>query len=261
MIVNSDPNTASNITLNGSSFEIQMQEPLHIPDNARNITLAVEESTIWWVVPNIIENVNDKFYLDYDDGILPVQNYIVTVPQGLYDLNGLNQAILRELENQGAPTSPEPLITLTADEATQKVEIRLAYVDITIDFTQPDTMRDILGFNSQIIGPSVIAPQNVLADNVAQFNTVNYFLIHSDLVNKGILINSVYNQTIAQVLINVAPGSQIVSAPFNPARTSISELAGIRRSNIRFYLTDDKNRAINTNGEIWSARIVIRYDL
>jgi hypothetical protein len=185
--------------------------------------------------------------------------YVVTVPQGLYDLSGLNQAIQRELENAGAKTDPSPVISLNPDDATQKVELRFNYIGVEVDFTQADTFRDIIGFNSQIVGPFLIAPVNTLAPNTASFNQVNYFLIHSDLTNKGIRFNNSYSQTISQVLIDVAPGSQIVSKPFNPARVNAPELVGSKRTNIRFWLTDDRQRTINTNGEYFTARVSIKY--
>ena len=78
-------------------------------------------------------------------------------------------------------------------------------------------------------------------------------------MNKGIRFNNSYNQTVAQVLIDVAPGSQIVSTPFNPAKCNAQELAGSKRTNLRFWLTDDKQRNVNTNGEYFTARIVIHY--
>lgn len=260
MILSSNPNSgAINRSSDGSYFEVQLQDGLQLPAEALNVTIAVEEASIWWVVPNIIAGVNDKMYITGPDTLNVVQNYVVTIPQGLYDLAGINQAILRELENQGAKISPNSLISLTPDEATQRVEIRFDYATVSIDFTQPDTPREILGFNSQILGPYVGAPVSILADNVAKFNQVNYFLIHSDLTNKGIRFNNDYNQTIAQVLIDVSPGSQIVSRPFNPAKIAVPELAGAKRSNLRMWLTDDQNRNVNTNGEYYSARIVIRY--
>ena len=186
-------------------------------------------------------------------------NYIITIPQGLYDLNGINQAILRELENAGALIDPNPLFSLSADEPTSKVELRINYNNVIIDFTPLDTPRVILGFASAVYGPYPTAPISVLAPNVAAFNQVNYFLIHSDLTNRGIRFNNDYNQTIAQVLIDVAPGSQIVSRPFNPARIAVPELVGAKRNTIRFWLTDDDDNRVFTNNEYWSARLVIRY--
>lgn len=264
MIVSSDPdNGARNRSADGSYFEISLDDGLTIPKDALNVNLSVEESSIWWTVPNIITGQNDKMYITGPDTTGSVTSFIITIDQGLYDLSGLNQAIQRELENAGAKIedagNPLPLINLSPDDATQKVEIRFNYTNVSIDFTPTDTPRDILGFNSQVYGPFVSAPYNLVAPNVAAFNQVNYFLIHSDLTNKGIRFNNEYNQTVAQVLIDVSPGSQITSKPFNPAKINVAELTGTSRTSLRFWLTDDKNRRVNTNGEYWSARIVIHY--
>ena len=193
-----------------------------------------------------------------------ITNFVLTISEGLYDLAGLNQALLRELENAGAQIkdnndNPLPLLTLSPDDATQKVEIRFNYSTVSIDFSQPDTCREILGFDSAVYGPYATVPYNLVAPNVAALNQVNYFLIHSDLTNKGIRFNNNYNQTISQVLIDVAPGSQIISKPFNPAKINAPELTGATRTNLRFWITDDKNRRINTNNEYWTCRIVIHY--
>lgn len=258
MIVSSDPiNGATNISPDGSYFEVQLQDGLKVPKDALNVNISVEEATIWWSVPNIITGENDKLYITGPDTLDVIQNFVLTIPQGLYDLAGINEAIARELEASGAKIDPEPLITLSPDEATQKVQLRFNYATVSIDFTQTDTPRVILGFDAQVYSPVPTNP--ILAPNVASFNQVNYFLIHSDLTNKGIRFNNNYNQTIGQVLIDVAPGSQIVSRPFNPARINAPELAGTTRTNLRFWLTDDEDRRVNTNNEYWSARIVIHY--
>ena len=260
MILSSDPAAgAINRSADGSYFEVQLQDGLQIPKEALNINIALEEATIWWSVPNIISNENNRMYITGPDTNDVVQNYIIVIPQGLYDLSGINQAILRELENQGAKINPDPLITLSPDEATQKVQIRFNYPTVIIDFTANNTPREILGFNSQVLGPYVGAPVNILANNTASFNQVNYFLVHSDLTNKGIRFNNNYSQIISQVLIDVPPGSQIVSKPFNPAKINSPELAGAKRTNLRIWLTDDKNRPVNTNNEYFSLRLVIHY--
>ena len=258
MIVSSDPqNGARNVSPDGSYFEVQLEDGLKIPKDALNVNISVEEATVWWTIPNIITGQNDKLYITGPDTADVIQNYVITIPQGLYNLSGINEAMIRELEAAGSKFDPEPLISLSPDEATQKVEMRFNYATVSIDFTQNNTPREILGFNSQVYSAVPINP--ILAPNTAQFNQVNYLLIHSDLTNKGIRFNNSYNQTIGQVLIDVPPGSQIVSTPFNPAKISAQELAGTTRTNLRFWLTDDENRRINTNGEYWSARIVIKY--
>ena len=154
MIVSSDPNAgAKNKSSDGSYFEVQLQDGLKVPKDALNVNVSVEEATVWWVVPNIITGENDKMYITGPDTADVVQNYTITIPQGLYDLSGLNQAVLRDLENQGAKIDPEPVITMTPDEATQKVEIRFNYNTVSVDFTQNDTFRAIVGFDNLVYGP------------------------------------------------------------------------------------------------------------
>jgi len=183
----------------------------------------------------------------------------VVIPQGLYDLAGLNNTIARLLQVAGAQSDPDALIIFSSDEATQKVLTRYTYPTVYIDFTQAATPREILGYDSAVYGPYVTAPIDVLAPNVAAFNQVNYFLVHSDLVNRGLRFNNAYNQTISQVGIDVNPGSQIVYVPFNPPVCNAQELAGGKRTNLRFWLTDNLQRPVNTNGESWTARVRISF--
>ena len=65
LIVGSDPSQgAANISPDGSYFEVQLQDGLMLPSDALNMNVSIEESTIWWVIPNIITGVNDKMYLN-----------------------------------------------------------------------------------------------------------------------------------------------------------------------------------------------------
>ena len=258
LLVSSDATQgATNKTSNGSYFEISLgTEGVRVPSNAYNTQLAVEEATIWWTVPNVITGQNDLLRVigpRASDGVTTTYN--IVIPQGLYDLSGLNTAILRQLEN----ASPESIINLLADEATQKVVVRLNYLASSVVFVN-QSPYEILGFNLLQTLSTISAPENKVAPNVAAFNQVNYFLIHSDLTNKGIRFNNNYTQTISQVLIDHPPGSQIVSKPFNPARIPVPELNGTNRSLLRFWITDDQNRLVNTNGENWSARLVIKWN-
>lgn len=254
ILVNSSPSAgARNVSADGSTFTVQLNTPIQIPAEAKHVHISVPSATVWNVVPNIIEGVNDQMFITEN-----ANNYQITIPQGLYDLPSLNNAIAVQLENEGALTDPT-ILTLVADESTQRVIIKANYVGVSIDFTQPNTFREILGFDAVVVGPSTLAPENFIAPNVAAFNTIEYFKIHSDIVPEGIQQNQDYDQTIAQVLITAAPGSQIVSEPFLPAKSEASYLAGTMKKSIRFWLTDQSGNLVNTNGEAFSARIQIAY--
>jgi len=189
-----------------------------------------------------------------------IQQYNVVLPPGLYDLTLMNNEIARQLENAGASSDSEPIISLSANVASQRVQIRFPFPSSAIDLTGSDTPRDILGFNSEIYGNnSSPAPFTETAQNVASFNQINYFLLHCDLTSLGIRFNNQYSQVVSQILINKPPGSQILYTPFNPARISVPELIGATRTSLRVYLTDDQNRRVNTNGEYFSARFKIQW--
>ncbi|MCK5015605.1 MAG: hypothetical protein KAS32_00920, partial [Candidatus Peribacteraceae bacterium] len=200
-------------------------------------------------------DVNDTFSLDDGLGGGP---YVVTVAQGLYDLSGLQQAVESALVTAGCASGQ---FTFLADNATQKVVIRLNAFPVTVDFTVADTFHVILGFlATDILGPTAVAQTDFTATNVAAFNTIDYFLIHSDIVPQGIRTNNSYNQTISQVLIDTTPGSQIVSRPFNPPKTEAQNLIGALRRRMKFWLTiQDGVSLVDTNGESWSARVIISY--
>ncbi len=253
IIVDSDiASGAINKSADGSSFEIQLEDPIQIPVSAKSVTVQVQEALVWWVIPNIITGTNDAFSID--DGGGP---YDVVVAQGLYDLSSLQQSTESAVVAAGGPSG---MFTFLADNATQKVVIRINLAGVSIDFTGGTTFRDILGFNSQVLGPTVAATTDFTGDNIAAFNTIDFFLIHSDLVSRGIRVNNEYDQTIAQVLIDVPPGSQIVSTPFNPPKSPAWELIGSTRNRIRFWLSDQTGAPVNTNFENWSARLIIEYE-
>ena len=164
LIVSSDPDAgAINVSQDGSQFEIQLDgEGIKIPKDAINVNVSVEESTVWWVIPNIIEGVNDTFYVFGDDDTLPApvpKLFTVVIPQGLYDLAGLNQALQAGLEALGARTigaggEPLSLISLIADDATQKVRIRFNYTNSYVDFAPNICLKHIFRCTNASDGPS-----------------------------------------------------------------------------------------------------------
>jgi hypothetical protein len=184
---------------------------------------------------------------------------MVVLPQGLYDLNAMQNAIATQLENLGASSATEPIISLSADTASQRVNIRFPFPTSAVDFSQPETIRTIIGFPPTLIGDFVDAPKTITGSSTPAFNAVNYFLLHTDLTNLGLRFNNQYSQVVSQILIDRPPGSQILSRPFNPARIPVPELIGATRNSIRVWLTNDQNERINTNGEYYSARLKLEY--
>lgn len=249
--------TSQITTSDGSEFIVNLEVPLVIPKTARHCWITVYGGTIWYNTFNVQAGVNDQIRIGYDPGAGFVWNTF-TVSPGLYDLAHLNAEIQRLVNNFGWPVD---LIVLEPNTATEKVVVKFNYVDTQIDFTIANTFREILGFDSRLapLAVTTLSPQYENGDNQAQFNQVNYYLIHSDLVLRGIRINDTYQQIIAKVPITVKPGSQIPYAPDNPPRIPSHELIGTKLKTLTMWLTDDANNRIDTNGQPWSVDLVIHY--
>ena len=253
LVSSSTSEGALNVSSDGSSFEVILEDPLRISDKMKSCTVEVHDGTVWWTIPNISSTLgNNKFYLEH----LTV-NYVITLQDGLYSLAELNASLDREIE---VLTGLSGLVTLESDDATQKVNIQVNQIGSRIDFTQSDTFRSIIGFSSKLV-PTLVSTgvYNELATSVASFNSISYFLLHSDIVTRGMRVNNQYNQTIARILIDETPGSQILFRPYNPLKIGAWDLMGATRNRIKFWLTDQDNNAVNTNGEIFSAIVVIKY--
>jgi hypothetical protein len=247
-------NGAINKNSLGSSFEVDLDDAIEVPAEAKGVTLEVYNANIWYTTPNITV-ANNKFYFEY-----LASNYTITFPDGLYDLQHLEAELQRQLVNLGLPKT---LISFQSDGATQKIQMFLNGLSLRVDFTQPNTIREILGFDSVLTPPGLTAgPTYFLAQNEAKFNNFNYYLIHVDILNNGIPVNGNYNSIAAKVDIDVAPGSLINFKPWTPLRIPCTDdLAGKRISSVRLWITDELNRYLSTANENWSVTMVIRYYL
>lgn len=257
--VNSDPALgAENVTANGAQFTINLEQSILLDKGGFEATIAVEEATVWNTVNNVSEALGNNHMFITD---LPAGTIDVLIPDGNYSTSSLSESINRAYENLGGTPG---IATLQEDFATQRV---LLVIDGTlagaggaqVDFTQPNTCRVILGFDATLrpAAPTTLLV-NILAPNTAEFNIIEYFLIHWD-GGQGFSTNKTFQQTIARVNITARPGSQIVSQPFNPAKSEANGWIGERHNHLTFWLTDQTGTTLVDTGETWSARCVLEW--
>ena len=131
-----------------------------------------------------------------------------------------------------------------------------------VDFTIANSCRNILGFDARQV-PAVAEAAGYLevSDDIARFNRITSYLIRSSLVSNGIPVNSTAAGIIASIPISVAPGSQIVYSPPHPIQADASELVGQIKNYFNFSLLDQEQRRVNTNGEVYTFVVVLRYYL
>jgi len=242
---------------NGSEFSVNLNYPLAVPRLAKYCTIELHSASIWYVTPNVsTELQNNTFY--FSDGIPRT----IVIPDGLYNLDQLVQSIAILTTNlvPALVTPFEDLFTIVGDDPTQKVVITFSPAAITaganIDFTQPNNLGPLLGFNPQILTG---VPPTVFGDNVAQFNQTNQYYIQSDLVHSGIPVNSNQSNVLGVVYIDVPPGELINFQPQVPLIINADELIGGSRTGFRFRLTNEDGVLQNTNEEYWSFIVTIRY--
>jgi len=260
-IFSSDPENGSlNLSPDGSSFSVNLYDPVTVPHNAVYCTMTVQSANIWYTTPNISAALdNNTLQIVITGQPAP---YNLVIDDGLYDLPQLQASIYSELNKQlsGLAFTAEDLFELRGNAATQKVEILFKTTSVGFIWSA-STIAPILGFTTSdpASGPGVPAGTIVTSPNIAKFDVFTSFLIHSDLVHSGIPVNDVSSSVLANVFIDVLPGSLINYTPTNPPIVDATELIGAKRSQIFFFLTDQKDVRLDTNDEYWSFTIVIDY--
>jgi hypothetical protein len=253
------------ITDNNSRFNINMRnESIDIPENANNITLSVEQASIWWISPNIFSSGTSQNNLLYITAPKPDninQTVTLQIPQGLYDVDSLSNTITTLLENAGFKISPDPVLSVESDNSTQKIILRFNYANMIIDFTQNNTLRTVLGYDSIVLSNLATFPQNYFAQNTAQFSLIDSFYICSNFISSGLRVNDKIYPVIASVPITVSVGYQILYAPNNPTKINCDDLRGIKRNNYAVWITDQNFNPVNLDGYPTKIIFKLTYDI
>ena len=247
---------AQNIQNNGASFSVALNSPIYIPKGTVDCTVEVLQAAVWNTSPNIaVEFGNNRLSFTYGAVV-----YAFVIPDGLYSLTDLNTTISRLLANAGLASN---LFLLSGDQSTQKTVITYSVSGVRIDFTNPDSIRTVLGFDARLspAGGISAAGQSDFSDNTAVFNRINSFFVRSSMVNNGLPLNNVGSGIIAAIPITAAPGSQINYAPTIPIAVDASDLPGTTLQFISFDLLDQELRYVNTVGEDWSITLAIKYKI
>ena len=251
-----------NKSADGSTFSVHLPRPLHVPRSAQNAVLRVTSASIWNSSPNISASLgNNIFELHYvyenDMMIIVSGDITLTIPDGLYSLNALNDFINRSLSENDIPTD---VVTLTGDSATQKTILTFATAGSEVDFTVVNSFREVLGFDSKVV-TAVADNDSIYSDNVANFNRINQFLLSCSAISGGIPLNNRGSGLIANVPITAAPGSQINYTPFHPPHVGVGEWIGNSIDSLTFILFDQELRPVDTLSEDYSFTLDISYTI
>lgn len=245
---------AQNVSLDGSSFEVNFNSPLSIPAEAKLCEVAVASAAIWNVSPNISalfgNNQITITHWGYADTLV--------ITDGLYSIDSLNEFINRGLSNPPFNIAPGSFV-ISGDQSTQRSVVTILTPGDNIDFGGLNSVGSILGFDP-IIVTATAANEHFYSNREASFNRNNLYCITSDLVTSGLPVNGLMRSVIGIVLITADPGFQDSYNPNQLQWSNANNLIGLPRMNVRFSLLNQNLEAVPTAGETYSFVLIIRYE-
>lgn len=255
----SPANGALNVSDDGDRFSVQLNESIGLPRETIYATCSVVSASVWNVPANLAGeyfNFNLTFFSKH---LFPVVGETISIdfPTGLYGIAEFQSYLSRQFVINGYPAN---LIQFSEESATQKTVLTLnSASELWVDFTQPNSCRELLGFESRRAPalPKTLG-YSESSDNPAQFNRVNAFNIKSDLISNGIPTNGNSSGLLANIPIDEKPGSLINYNPVNAPSSNAVELISHPRNAITFYLTDELSRPVIMS-EFWFFTLVIHY--
>lgn len=250
-------NGALNIDATGSSFSVDMTRyPLRMPNNCKNVTASLISASVPYVSPNISADLaNNIFSFNYLG-----TNYTMVIPNGLYSLSSLQAQIAIGLADLSLPQN---IFSFIGNGSTQKVSIVFNYANTYINFTIPNSFNQLMGFGNVLVPPvpSVLG-QIVTAPNVAEFDTLQSFIITTSLLNNGIPLNGSFSQGVVGLIpITTAPGIRITYQPSLPIIINANELIGQYRTSATFRILNQRGQAIDMLNQIWNFTLQFSYEL
>ena len=254
-LFSSSPNLgAQAISPDGSTFSTFLQEPFTLPKNAFGIEVAAVQSSIWFTQPNLTAE-NNQFRFEAS-GFAGTQT--IFIPVGLYTFDSLNSTLQQILFSTYNISNYGLIAVQSTQRVTEQFVVTAAPQVFATRWTA-GTFYEILGFNLGRVSSGGPFNRTFPGDKTARFNVIDFFLIQSSLVNRGIRTNNTFRSIVCQVPITSPPGSLIVFEPVNLQWTAAPELLGSTVSTIQTSLLDSNGQAVDTQGEPYSVTMQVRW--
>lgn len=208
--------------------------------------------------PDIGDIVSLNFGWDY-----------LELPDGLYSVSDLNASLRRLISKKYIPNTTTRYsansITISANSSTQKIIIEMTPGFMLGTLPLTNNIVHTLGITTLDTDPLGVQFLHAYdyweADSTAQLTPINSFLLHSDLIEKGLAVNNGVANILTEIQLSAPPGSFMTYRPYLPYKLDANHLKYCSRDTLRFYLTDDKNRPIDMFGEAYSFSVVIKYKI
>ena len=226
-------------------YTYRFPNPINLPDYDCEIALVNLET--WYSIANVTSS-NNQFKYSTDGGNIWK---LVTIETGAYQVEELNDEIQRLMAENGDwdSTGKVYYITISPNLSTLKSVIDITHPDYKIDFTIPNSLRSILGFESKILSNDRNTSDRTV--NIIDFNSI---FVNCDCI-KDSYVNGISSPVIYSFGPKVSPGYRIAEEPKNPIYLSINRKT---LSEFSVWITDQAGSPIDFRGENITCRFHIR---
>lgn len=270
MIFDSSSGTGAYMkSADGSTFTVDIDNGVIIPSGVSAAYVSLENAFVYNNVSNIAAtSQNNKIYVNCAREVVAgggTDDYILTIPDGLYNPRTLDSEIKNQMDNTTIDTSVLYPFQVSYN-TNNKIVLKINSSTCAIDFRETNDAGATLANNKLCImlgfakvkltiPTSSNTPYYYTSTALPKFNVIEYFIIACDFT-QGIPINQKFGGYLAQVPINVEPGLQIVYEPRHTVKIPCTRLIGnAGNKSFTFRLLNEEGRPINTNGEKWSFRL------
>ena len=219
-------------------FKTRFNPPIQL-EKGKTYEMALVNLETYYSFPNI-DATNNVFKYSPDDG---VTWFTIHIPEGSYDITDINRTIQQQMNRHGHEG-----IVLSANTNTLKSVLTLKN-DYQVDFTQPNSLWNVLGFKEEIYDQEYQE-----SENVVNILSINSLLVNVDIIS-GSYVNGASLNTIYSFFPNVSPGFKIVETPVNLVYLPVT-LDTIH--SLETSLTDGNGVSLNLRGEMLTMRFNIR---
>lgn len=163
-----------------------------------------------------------------------------TIPVGFYELHDIVDILM----GQVGP------LQISFDKNTSRVHITIADDNVTVDFTQPNSLASVLGFGNVELG----ARQLHIGQFPVNISAINVIRIDCNIATRS-FINEKHTHTIHEFYPDVDPGYKIIEVPKNLIYLPIVERT---IQTVHVDVVDDNGNLVDFQGETITCRIHIR---
>ena len=247
LVRNTGPKMSIPLLISSKTNPIKTKfSPLLELDKTKKYEMALVNLETYYSFPNI-DSANNNFKYSHDNGITW---FNINIPEGCYEFTSINKYIQRIMKDNGHYDSAGDSysITLEPNRNTLKAVMNIR-PNFKVDFTTPNSIRTVLGFDSQVFSEG-----HNESDNIVNIMSVNSLRVTSDIIGSS-YTNGGTENIIYSFFPNVGPGYKIVQKPVNLIYLPIT-LSTI--SQMETKLIDQNGELIDNRGEKIAIRLHIK---